>query len=245
MFGASRLGFRFSQGDRGVIKDTIVFYDPLTLGPGGNTDYYNSGDINPATQLWPKIRDREIALGFTPRFVTSYAELATLDLTQYAHLWDIGYASPYASNPTNPTTQLTNYLVDGGALLILGENSFFGVRDDAIDTFVTGLGAGTVTRSTTEYYWATDENVQPEFLQANFDDVVTFSRPGTFSTYGTGTPITTPFIADEYVAVMWKTGSLSAAERGAVISILDINFITDNFYNPNFIDNMCICLNRK
>jgi hypothetical protein len=245
MLGASRLGFRFSQGDRGVNKNVLVFYDPTTYGPNGDTDYYRSGDIDPATQIWPRIRDREIALGFIPRFVTSYAELSTIDLNQYAHLWDIGYASPYTTNPSDPTVQLTNYLQNGGALLLLGENSLFGARDNAIDDFVTTLGAGTVSRSLTEYYWASDEIVNPEFLQANFDDTVTFSRPGTFDQYGTGTPITTPFAGNEYVAVMWKTGSLSAAEKGAVISILDISFVVDTYYNASFIDNMCISLNRK
>ena len=244
MFGASRLGFRF-VGDRGIKNKVLVFYDPLTDGPGGNTNYYASGDVNPATGIWPRIRDREIALGYTPVLVESYADLATYNLSEYAHLWDIGYASPYLTNPNDPTTQLTAYIQNNGALMILGENSYFGARDDAIDDFVTGIGGGTVTRSASNYYWAVSQIVEPQFLQANLNDTVTFSRPGTFTSYGTGTPMTNPFTASEYTAVMWQTGSLTGATRGAIISILDINFITDNFYNPDFIDNMIVCLNRK
>lgn len=245
MFGASQLGFRFGNADRGVKKKVIIFYDPLTLGPNGDTNYYSSGDVNPLTDLWPKIRDREIALGFVPTLIQSYNDLAQIDLSEYAHLWDIGYASPYETNPVNPTLQLTNYLKQGGALLMLGENAYFGIRDNTVDNFVTGLGAGTVTRSNNNYYWAVSQTVQPQFLQANFNTSVTFSRPGTFNSYGTGTPITNPFTANEYVAVMWKTGSLGNALKGAVISILDINFISSQYYNIAFIDNLCICLNRK
>lgn len=244
MFGAARLGF-YGSGDRGIKQRVLVFYDPLTVGPEGQTNYYDSGDINPATDLWPKIRDREIALGYIPTLVQSYADLATIDITQFAHAWDIGYASPYLTNPNDPTAQLTSYLQDRGALLILGENAFFGARDNAVDDFVTGVGGGNVTRSVNNYYWAVDETVQQEFLQSNLNTRVTFSRPGTFLSYGTGTPITTPFTANEYVAVMWKTGSLANASWGAVISILDINFITTTYYNANFIDNMILCLNRK
>jgi hypothetical protein len=246
MFGASTLGFRF-QSDRGARKkDVLVFFDPLTDAPGGNTNYYvTSGDVNPATELWPKIRDREIALGFTPTLVSSYSALAALNLDDYAHAWDIGYASPYLTNPNDPTSLLTSYLQNNGALLLLGENAYFGVRDNAIDDFVTGLGGGSISRSSNNYYWAVDSTVAPAFLQANLNDLVTFSRPGTFDTYGTGTPITTPFVDNEYVAVMWETSSLASATRGAVISILDINFVTDTYYDPDFIDNMCVCLNRK
>lgn len=245
MFGASRLGFRYAQGDRGVRKGVVVFYDPLTLGPGGDTNYYASGDINPATGIWPEIRDRQLALGFNPILVQSYADLAAINLADYGQIWDIGYASPYTTNPNDPTTQLTNYLVQGGGLFILGENSNFGVRDDTIDDFVTGLGGGTVTRSNGNYYWAVSETVAPSFLQSNFDDSVDFSNPGTFSAFGTGTAITTPFTGSEYTAVMWTTGSLASTPKGAVISVLDINFITSSYYNANFIDNMILSLNRK
>jgi hypothetical protein len=245
-FGASRLGFWFQRPpDRGYKKNVGIFYDPLTDGPGGNTNYYNSGDINPGTSVYPVIAARMTALGFTPSLISSYAELNALDLTQYAQLWDIGYASPYVSNPNNPTTKLYNYLQSGGAMFILGENSNFGVRDDAVDTFITGIGGGTVTRSGTDYNYGVIGTVQPEFLLSNSDSTIVFSRPGTFTSLGHGTAMTTAFTGSEYAAGMWKTGSLSGAPTGAIVSVLDINFFVGFDYNPDFIDNLSISMNKK
>jgi hypothetical protein len=243
--GVNRLGFGFLQPDRGYKKTAIVFYDPLTDGPGGNTNYYASGAINPATDIYPVIAARETALGYNSILVTSYSDLLTYNLFDYAHIWDIGYASPYATNPSNPTNRLYQYLQYGGAMFILGENSNFGVRDNAIDDFVTNIGGGNIVRSTTDYSSSSIEvTVESKFLLANNNNKVTFARPGTFTSIGNGTPITGPFTGSEYVAVMWETGSLASANAGAIISILDINIFVNRFQNLNFVDNMLLSMNR-
>jgi hypothetical protein len=246
MIGASRLGFMYNRpANRGYKKNVLVFYDPLTAGPGGDTDYYNSGDINPATNIYPVIQAREATLGFTTSLVQSYADLNTLNLSQFAHIWDIGYASPYLTNPNNPTNKLFGYLQSGGAMFILGENSDLGVRDDAIDTFVTSIGGGNVARSLTEYTYSAAVTVQPEFLIANSSNSIVFGKPGTFTSLGTGTAMTSAFTGSEYVAAMWETGSLTGAPSGAVISVLDVNFFVGFNQNFPFIDNLCVALNTK
>jgi len=249
-FNGSRLGFwwRWPPGlpDRNLSSNRVlVFYDEYTDGPGGNTDYYNtSGDVNPVTDVWPVIRDQEISLGFQPELIVGYDNLPS-DMIQYAHAWDIGYASPYVTNPTfNPTNLLFGYLQAAGALFLLGENANFGVRDDAIDTFVTYCGGGSVTRSPTDYNTSVVATVEPEFLLANNNNSVTFSRPGTFTSYGSGTPISTAFTGSEYPAVCWKTGSLTNAPKGAITSVLDINIFVAPFDQPDFIDNLSITLNK-
>jgi hypothetical protein len=168
-----------------------------------------------------------------------------LNLYEYAQLWDIGYASPYLTNPNNPTSKLTSYLQGGGALFIMGENSSFGARDDAIDNFITGVGGGSIVRGSTDYTYSRTATVQAEFLLSNSNDSVDFARPGTFTAIGNGTPITTAFIGTEYVAVMWKSGSLLSAPAGTVMSILDINFLRGSYPENDFIDNMIISLNKK
>lgn len=247
-FGGSRLGFWFRPIDRGQrSKKVLVFYDPLTSGPSGQTDYYNY-DVNPMTQVWPVIQAREIALGFEPEFCSSFAALAGLNLSEYAHLWDIGYATPYTTNPNNPTAQLTAYIQQGGAMFMLGENLYFQVRDTTIDTFVGGLGGGTVSQSSNPAYYASIPcTVQPEFLLANTDNAVTFNAPGAFTAIGNGTNIavsSNPSLPLP-TAVCWKTGSLSSAPQGAIVSVLDINFFAGGDYNPDFIDNISLILNRK
>lgn len=243
--GINRLGFGFLQPDRGYKRTAIVFYDPLTDGPGGDTDYYTSGAINPATQLYPVIAAREAALGYDSILVTSYSDLLNYNLFDYAHLWDIGYASPYTTNPTDPTTRLYQYLQYGGAMFILGENSNFGARDNAIDDFITNIGGGNIVRSSTDYSSSSLEvTVDQKFLLANNNNKVTFARPGTFTSIGNGTSMTTAFSASEYVAVMWETGSLSGANAGAIISLLDVNPFVNRFQNTNFIDNMLLSMNK-
>jgi hypothetical protein len=48
---------------------------------------------------------------------------------------------------------------------------------------------------------------------------------------------------------MWKTGSLPAAPKGAVVAVLDINFFgsvfAPAFYDPDFIDNLSLILNQR
>jgi hypothetical protein len=245
--GAGRLGFRYNRPpDRGYKKNVLVFYDPLTDGPGGNTNYYNtSQDLKPATDIYPVIQARASFLGSTITLVESYADLNNLDLFQFSQIWDIGYASPYLSNPSDPTNKLYGYLQSGGAMFILGENSNFGVRDDAVDIFVTGIGGGNIVRSSTQYSYSAEVTVQPEFLLSNASNSIVFGRPGTFSSLGSGTAITTAFASSEYVAAMWKTGSLSGAPSGAIVSVLDINFFVGFNQNLPFIDNLILSLNRK
>lgn len=244
-YGVNKLGFSFLQPDRGYKRTAIVFYDPLTAGPGGNTNYYASGAINPPVDIYPVIAAREAALGFNSILVNSYAELISLNLFDYAHLWDIGYASPYTTNPSDPTNALYQYLRSGGSMFVLGENSNFGVRDNAIDDFVTGIGGGNIVRSSTDYSRSSKELiVASKFLLANNNNRVTFARPGTFTSIGNGSPITGPFVDSEYVAVMWETGSLSGASAGAIISVLDINVFVGRFRNLDFIDNMLLSMNR-
>lgn len=244
-YGINKLGFGFLQPDRGYKKTSLVFYDPLTNGPGDDTNYYASGAINPATDIYPVIAAREIALGYDSILVNSYEELLTYNLFDYAHLWDIGYASPYVTNPNDPTNRLYQYIQYGGAMFIMGENSNFGARDSSIDDFITNIGGGSVVRGNTDYSSSSIEvTVDPTFLLANQNNKVTFARPGTFISIGNGTPMTTPFTGSEYVAVMWKTGSLNSANAGAIISVLDVNIFVNRFKNLSFIDNILLSMNR-
>ena len=130
-------------------------------------------------------------------------------------------------------------------MFILGENSDLGVRDDTIDTFVTSIGGGNVVRSLTEYTYSAAVTVQPEFLIANSSNSIVFGKPGTFTSLGTGTAMTSAFTGSEYVAAMWETGSLTGAPAGAIISVLDVNFFVGFNQNYPFIDNLSAALNAK
>jgi hypothetical protein len=243
-----QIGFWFREPvipPRALRKKILMFFDYWTVGPNRNTNYYRSGDVNPESSVFPVIGLRLKNLGYDVDYVTSYAELISLDLDQYAQLWDVGYASPYIENPTvNPTSKLTQYLQNGGSMMIIGENSNFGVRDDAIDIFVTGVGGGNIVRSLVDHNFIMNSTVYQEFRLANQSAQTTFNRPGTFSSIGTSTPVASG-VNNEFCAVMWKTGSLSDTPTGAIISVLDINIFTGSFFERNFIDNLIVAMQLK
>lgn len=246
-FNAARLGFWFKQINRAYKKRILCFYDPLTNGPGGDTNYYAGPDRKPATDLYPVVQARGVALGYSVDLISSYATLISTDLSVYSQLWDLGYASPYTTNPNDPTSKLLGYVQSGGAMFILGENSAFQPRDNQIGLFVETLGGGVdITESPIDYNYQRTLTLNSQFVLANNSTQVTFARPGTFVNYGTGTPMTPSFPLSggpEYPAVMWKVGSLGVCPIGSIISILDVNFISGVYQNPAFIDNVIFSLN--
>lgn len=246
-FSASRLGFWFKQINRAYKKRILCFFDPLTFGPGGNTNYYASPDRKPGTDLFPVIEARGNALGFSVDLVTSFADLQSTDLTVYSQLWDLGYATPYTTNPYNPTNKLRTYIQSGGALFILGENSAFQPRDNQIGIFVEACGGGIdITEGTEDFNYQRTLTLDSRFRLANNSSQVTFARPGVFVNYGNGIPMTGSFpltVELHYPAVMWSVGTLSICPIGSIISVLDLNFIYGVYQNYAFIDNLIYSLN--
>lgn len=246
--GANRLGFFYKRTTRSYKRRILCFYDPLTNGPGGDTDYYSGPDRKPDTDLYPPVAARITALGYIPTLVQTYSDLLNLDLQIYSQIWDLGYASPYITNPNNPTDKILNYLKGGGALFLLGENSSFQPRDNAIGTFIEAAGGGLISEGSVDYNYSRELTINSGFLKSNLDNAVTFSRPGTFTSIGLGTAMTTaPFPLSgsiEYPAVSWITGNLTNSPLGMVTSVLDLNFIVGIYQNNNFIDNIIESLNN-
>lgn len=244
-FGGSRLGFWFrppaTGDDRSVTKskNVLIVYDPTeAITAGLNTIYNDGGDPHPS-QIAATISARETALGFTPTTITSYTDLAaipTATLNNYAHIWDIGYNTVITSGAQ---TIYTDYLQNGGAIFILGENLLFNARDGSLSSFITSVGGGTVTHDANAPKQSETTTVAAEFRLANNSATVTFDAPGRFLTLGTGTAMTT-----EKQAAVWKTGSLANATSGAIAVVLDINVFTSAL-DQNFVDNISITLNKK
>jgi hypothetical protein len=238
--GAARLGFWFRPPvveDRSIAKslNVLIVYDLNSLRPG----VY--GDPNPdPSSLAAVIAARETSLGFIPTTITSYASLAATDISQYAHIWDVGYDTLMT---TTVADKYKAYLQTGGAAFLLGENGIFVQRNDTIDNFITNyMGGGSVDAGSYDINDSITATVAAEFRISNSSSTVTFNRPGRFETIGTGTALATS--ADGVHAAVWKTGSLSQAPTGAICSVLDINFLV-GAGDSNFIDNVSIVLNKK
>lgn len=242
-FGAARLGFNFNRvPNRGYKNQILCFYDPLTLVPESPyvTNYYDSGDISPA-EIYVNVAARITALGFTPSLVNTFERFSSLDLSIYAHIWDLGYATPYATNVYNPTSKLYGYLQSGGAIMMLGENSIFLNRDTTIENFVSTIGGGTITSANTPY-GIINSTVQPQFLLSNSNNRITFENPGLFTSLGNGVNVVSTYGPADYAAAMWKTNSLIGAPNGAVMSVLDVN-VFSRLLSNDFIDNLILSLN--
>ena len=240
--GAARLGFWFrpltnpDEPDRSETKsnNVLIVYDLNSVFP----NRYNT-DVNPA-DIASVISARETALGFVPTTITSYASLAATDITNYAHIWDVGYDTLITDTVAD---QYKAYLQTGGAAFLLGENTNFVDRNNSISLFITNyMGGGFIN---TGFGRGTTVNaiVANEFLLANNDNTIAFAAPGQFFNIGTGTVMAESDYGAH--AVVWQTGSLTQAVTAAICSVLDVNFFVSDTMDTNFIDNLCIVLNKK
>jgi hypothetical protein len=252
--------------DRAIARTpptVLIVYD-LAEGPffypgygfyGGYYSYPQNGggDVDPVT-IAQSVAGRETSLGFLTQVVTSYAQLNALSrdqMNKFSHIWDVGY---HSSGIGSAQSKYIQYLQDGGALFLLGENVGFLYRDQTEDTLITaaGGGGGVDVRTDSSGNGTYPETTAGEFLLANSNAGVTFYAPNYFTNYGTGTPIANGGYGPS--AVVWKTGSLSNAPAGAIVSVLDINFIVNPAYGKNnrgaqwqpwFVDNLSLVLNKK
>lgn len=136
------------------------------------------------------------------------------------------------------------YLQNGGGLFILGENASFPVRNKDIAKFLTELGGGSVETPSTAS--SDTQTVASEFLLANNSSTISFGAGGLFGALGNGTSICSLLFGGSTAAV-WKTGSLSVVPKGAVVSVLDINFLSSNFTSSSqlFAANVSQILNKS
>jgi autotransporter-associated beta strand protein len=172
------------------------------------------------------LQARQIALGNNATIVTLGA-LPT-NLAQYGQIWDLGANQGIG---TGYASSLTSYLQGGGTLFMMGENAGYGAtRNAAMTSFMASLGAGSVTVSGNS---PASQTVLPQFQADNSTSTVSFAAVGAFNNYGTGTCITSGC-----GAVAWGVGSLANATLGAVISVLDVNFLQTQYLQAPFTDNL-------
>ena len=189
----------------------------------------NAGEVTNVTT-------REVAAGFTVTTISTYAAFLNEDLAKYAHIWDLGHNTVI---PPLVQAKYINYLQNGGAAFMMGENSNFQTRNDSICSLIGAAGGGVVTTGGNAGIITVP--IVPEFLLVNSTGSVTFNAPAGFTARGTGTAITTGLTC----AVMWKTRSLSNCVRGALVSILDVNFLQTSYLQSDFVHNLIAMLNRK
>jgi len=218
----------------GTKSNVLVGYDSssATHGYGGDT-----ADVDPQTEIWPKLNTRITNRGYKASLKTNYSDITSItddDLyNKYSHIWDIGYDTPLT---TAIKAKYKTFLKSGGSLFLLGENATFNSRNNTIADFVREMGGGSsVSVITYRLNFVGAQVVDQTFRLAHDSSSVTFSAPGSFTNYGTGTPVATG--SGITVVVCWKSGSLTEAPQGQITALLDVNYFA-LYEDANFTDNI-------
>ena len=198
------------------------------------------------------ISARETALGKNVTVIAGYANLPN-DLSSFSHIWDIDVFT--GQLVTLNSSKYTTYLQNGGALFLLGERAPFTTRNNTLVTFLNSMGAGPIVLDLV-YDSTSEQEVQNQFLLANSNSVVSFPNVGRYSSIGTGIPIIKSKLVEGSfpigttgAAVLWKTGSLSNAPKGAIVSVMDVNIWQSTYsgapwYGSYFTNNISLILDR-
>ena len=173
------------------------------------------------------LQSRLQAAGANATIISSNA-LPT-DLSMYSQVWDLG---ANATISTGYASTITSYLQGGGTMFLMGENAGYGAaRNTSLVSLIADLGGGTIPSVTTNS--SNSQTVDPALFTANSTSAVSFAAIGKFDGVGTGMCITSGC-----GAAAWGAGTLSNALRGSFVSVLDVNFLGGNYFQPDFTDNL-------
>ena len=215
-------------------------------------DSLDAGGIFYKTPILNTLYTQLTAQGYIPSTANTYASLPS-DLSSYGQIWDINVVITGGGTTLTNTekTKYTNYLQQGGALFLMGENSgdagesAWDPRNISLSNFITELGGGSVETNINEPGVLLFLTIAPEFRIANSDATTYINAGGQYTSIGKGTRIT----VEHGAVVCWKTGSLSNAPKGAIVSVLDINFLNpqgnEPYFELSFVDNLIAILNSK
>ncbi|WP_273024749.1 PEP-CTERM sorting domain-containing protein [Rheinheimera sp.] len=151
------------------------------------------------------------------------------DLSSYAQVWDVRFFNAAALDSVDQTAY-SNYLVNGGGLFLMGENSSFMERNNSVLSLISSLGGGDLGYN--DCYDGT-QMVHAPFTGPNDVTEVTYAASGCFNNKGSGQWITSRADGSVGSGVAFAAGSLANAMAGALTTILDVNFMMNDFDLPN------------
>tara|TARA_Y100001963_G_scaffold135332_1_gene196823 strand:- start:536 stop:1318 length:783 start_codon:yes stop_codon:yes gene_type:complete len=151
------------------------------------------------------------------------------DLSSYAQVWDVRFFNAAALDSVDQTAY-SNYLVNGGGLFLMGENSSFMERNNSVLSLISSLGGGDLGYN--DCYDGT-QMVHAPFTGPNDVTEVTYAASGCFNNKGSGQWITSRADGSVGSGVAFAAGSLTNAMAGALTTILDVNFMMNDFDLPN------------
>ncbi|MCK9294985.1 MAG: VPLPA-CTERM sorting domain-containing protein [Desulfobulbaceae bacterium] len=150
------------------------------------------------------------------------------DYSVYDQVWDLRYLNPIT---TTDVTAFTNFLQGGGNMYLTGEFSpNFDIRNNSVETFVSGLGAGTLNFIGAVFGTQSITREGQIVNSPNTFAELTFSA----ASLGAGASITNGFLVTEYgntgagSLLGWDFKDISLATNARMLVGLDINFFANN-----------------
>jgi hypothetical protein len=149
--------------------------------------------------------------------VTVVDEVPT-SLSDYSEVWDIRYDNNGALTDDVRKSYL-GFLAGGGGMFVMGENDFFGDRDDSILSLVSDAGGGKLSRAS----GSSQQTIYSPFDKPNEVTSINYQNSGFMNGFGTGQWISAS--GDTGSGVAWSKGKLGNARSGALTTIFDVNFM--------------------
>jgi hypothetical protein len=191
--------------------------DNFTLTVSRNVLIVHDGTAGVEADVVTSLSAKLTAAGLTP---TTSVGVPAGTLNSYAQIWDVRY------NVTTPLTagDIANYklyLISGGSLFVLGENTGFIVRNTSINAMLKSFGGDTLVIMTPN----NQQRVQSPFTGPNTVDTVTFLAGAGTLNPGRGSFITKDSNSAGMAIVYWP-GTLPNVPAGRLLVVFDVNFLT-------------------
>ena len=146
------------------------------------------------------------------------ADAVPTALAEYTQIWDVRYSAPISGAEQS---RFLSYLAGGGAMVVIGENNFYGNRNDSVLAFIEAAGGGTLSYTLPSGI----QSVRPPFDGPDSVLNISFAAPGGVTDTGTGEWITHMGDNGPGTGVIWSPGDLVNALDGTLLALFDVDFL--------------------
>lgn len=213
---------------RNLIAAAAVAALPLMAAAGPILIVNNSAgtsEVGTTSAITTNLTALHIAAGNT---VTVVSDIP-VSLAGYSQVWDISFSNNAALTAADQALY-ASFLAGGGGLFLMGENEGFMERNNSILSLIATLGGGSLG-----FNGCYDgvQTVRAPFTNPNPVSQVNFAASGCFTSKGTGDWITARADDSLGAGIAFGVGDLSGAAAGALTTILDVNFMMNQYDVPN------------
>jgi hypothetical protein len=186
------------------------------------TNLSGTSEVGTTTAVMNNLKTLHEAAGNTVTLISSLPA----DLTPYTQVWDIGFNLALSSEAQS---EYQSYISGGGGVFLMGENGGFMPRNNSILSLIGSLGGGSIGFNAC---YDGVETVHDPFTGPNAVSQVNFAASGCFTGTGTGDWITSRADGSMGAGIAFGVGDLANAAAGALTTILDVNFMMNQYDLP-------------